>query len=71
MKDERLIELARKAPQNYGGSLLRIVDNQQARIAELESAIKWALGEEGEFGGETPEKGRYWWRTELRKRAGL
>lgn len=40
----------------------------------LASAIKWALGEEGEF-GEEPEplagkyRRRFWWRTELRQRA--
>lgn len=48
----------------------------EERIAQLESAIKWALGEEGEFGEEPePLAGKYrrqfWWRTELRRRAGL
>jgi cell division protein FtsB len=52
----------------------------------LEGAIRWALGEEGEFpmwddGGDSSRRpndgktqpiiGYFWWRTELRKRAGL
>lgn len=42
----------------------------------LRAAIRWALGEEGEFGEEPPPlagqyRQRYWWRTELRNRAGL
>jgi len=49
---------------------------KDARIAELEKAIRWALGEEGEFGSEPPPlAGKYrrafWWRTELRARAKL
>jgi hypothetical protein len=48
-----------------------------ARIAELEHAIKWALGEEGDFpGGEPPSpiagfEQRYFWRTTLRQLAKL
>lgn len=43
----------------------------QERLARSEAAIRWALGEEGDFPGEHPGKGRYHWRTELRARAGL
>jgi hypothetical protein len=52
----------------------------EARASLLERAIRWALGEEGEF-PEQPEPlklpggtvlpRRYWWRTELRARAAL
>lgn len=36
----------------------------------LLSAIRWALGEEGEFPERDPKK-PYGWRSELRRRAGL
>ena len=52
-------------------------DRLAARVRELEAAVRWALGEEGEF----PPRQRstltglyvnhYWWRPELRKRAGV
>jgi len=52
------------------------IKNQNRRIAELEAqlatldlAVKWALGEEGNFGPRPKKVGTYWWRTELRKRA--
>ena len=38
------------------------------RVAELESAILWALGEHGHFEQRKEGQGAYWWRTELRKR---
>jgi hypothetical protein len=38
----------------------------------LEAAIRWALGEgDSDFAPQPAGKGRYWWRTELRKRAAL
>jgi hypothetical protein len=45
-------------------------------LEKAQSAIRWALGEEGEFGEEpAPLAGKYrrrfWWRTELRERAAL
>ena len=48
----------------------------QERLARSEAAIRWALGEEGEFPDEpAPLAGkyrrRYHWRTELRARAGF
>ena len=55
--------------------------DETGRAAELETerdrlraAIEWALGEPGsDFADYDPPRvvGRYWWRTELRKRAGL
>jgi hypothetical protein len=46
-----------------------------ARCEALETAIRWALGEVGEFPDEPEPRGKYrrkyYWRTELRKRAGL
>lgn len=53
----------------------RYEDQNHQRIRELESAIRWALGEEGEFPDEPEPQGKYrrkyYWRTELRKRARL
>lgn len=45
----------------------------QSRVEQLEAAIRWALGEEGEFPEEPPPlagkyRQRYHWRTELRRR---
>lgn len=40
-----------------------------ARVKELEGALRWALGEEGEFPFRAEVQGAYWWRTELRRRA--
>ena len=43
------------------------------RICEMEAAIRWALGEgDSDFGNNVPDGApRYWWRTELGKRAAL
>jgi hypothetical protein len=34
-------------------------------------AVRWALGEVGDFPVRQTGQGAYWWRIELRKRAGL
>ncbi len=39
-------------------------------LAKLRRAIKWALGEGGEFPPRAPGEGSYWWRKQLRKKAG-
>lgn len=46
----------------------------RGRVRQLESAVLWALGENGEFSEEPPPlagkyRRKYWWRTELRERA--
>ena len=43
----------------------------QARVTELEEAIRWALGEVGGFSQRGDGDGAYWWRSELRARAAL
>lgn len=44
----------------------------RCRIVELETAIRWALGEdESGFRARRDGEGAYWWRTELRKRTRL
>lgn len=37
----------------------------------LELAIRWALGEMDDFPAREDGQGAYWWRKELRERAGL
>ena len=42
----------------------------RAKIAKLEAAISWALGEAGaDFRGRGEGEGAYWWRKEFRIRA--
>lgn len=50
---------------------MKTVAELEARIKELEDAVRWALGEDvSDFGDIiNPEKGKYWWRDELRARA--
>ena len=44
----------------------------EIRISKLERAIRWALGEIGDFGSGKPADAKpFWWRKELRARAGL
>lgn len=45
--------------------------SKDERIAALEAAISWALGEgDSDFGDNKPENAKpFWWRTELRARA--
>lgn len=52
------------------------VKTLQAKVAKLEAAIAWALGEgDSDFGEQEPSlteqlsRRPYWWRTELRQRA--
>jgi len=55
------------------------VERLRVENARLTVAIRWVLGEEGDFepypegrypgDGKTPRIGRYHWRTELRQRA--
>jgi len=43
----------------------------QADAEKLQEAILWALGCRGRFPPREQGQGGYWWRTELRKRAGI
>lgn len=43
----------------------------EAQNKRYERAIRWALGELGEFRTREDGEGGFWWRTELHKRAGL
>ena len=50
-----------------------LVEQLQAdNIKRLKAAIFWACGAVGDFPGEgDPSKGQFFWRAELRKRAGI
>lgn len=48
-----------------------MLEAQEGENERLIAAIRWALGEEGEFEPRGENDPPYWWRTELRKRAGL
>lgn len=68
-----------KRPEVYGSSWCAychgaIPEPAKRRMIQMRNAILWALGENGEFTEEPPPlagkyRRRYWWRTELRKRA--
>ena len=47
------------------------LEQARAEVERLTSAIRWALGEGGEFPVRMEGQGQYWWRTELRRRAAL
>lgn len=51
----------------FAGRCLR----SEARIARLEAALRWALGEGGDFPVRSGGDGMFWWRKELRVRAAL
>lgn len=57
---------------HYEGCEIRTIRTLQDEVERLRGAIEWACGVT-EDGFEKPEdaKGNYWWRNELRKRAGL
>ena len=66
--------IADSPEQKYGGFHINAVTtakNALKEIRRLRSAVKWALGEVGEFPLRQAGQGAYWWRTELRRRAGM
>ena len=72
-----LVELA-EAPRPHdssGSAELALLKAELAAMEEkmlrYESAIKWALGEIGEFPTRKEGDGAYWWRNKLRKCAGF
>lgn len=62
-----------RAVRRARDDLLAEYNALNARVVTLKAAVRWALGEEGEFA--PPEMGSglhpppYWWRVELRARA--
>jgi len=56
------------------GNLLAEVDpspDWEREIKQLRNAVKWALGENGEFPERKENEGNFWWRKNLRNIAGL
>ena len=48
------------------------IDDLRRRVLRLVQAIEWATGAVGDFGANKPADAKpYWWRKELRERAGL
>ena len=43
----------------------------KAKIEQLKTAILWADGLGDEFPARQPGEGAYWWRPELKRRAGI
>jgi hypothetical protein len=67
-------------PDDYFFAAPKVVDSKEGqnggpawrnRSDRYEAAILWALGEMDEFRERRKGEGAYWWRTELRNRAGI
>lgn len=75
--EARLHSIARELRHEYPVTATSIAEgaDEIARLLadneRLRGAISWALGEgDSNFGDNTPDNApRYWWRTELRRRA--
>ena len=57
----------RAAYEGFG----RQVKRTQEERERYRKALEWALGADEEFNQHPTKKGKYWWREELAKRAGL
>jgi hypothetical protein len=66
--------IADSPERKYGGFHIHAVTTAKSALQEirrLRRAVKWALGENGDFEQRPEGAGAYWWRTELRRRAGM
>ena len=66
--------IAASPDQKYGGFHIHTKETAAAALREirkLQMAVRWALGEVGDFPMRQEGQGAYWWRTELRRRAGM
>ena len=61
-KDEQVAAIIAK---HFNDDALRLAAER------YEAAIRWALGEIDDFPPREEGQGKYWWRTELRRRAAL
>lgn len=57
----------RAAYEGFG----RQVKRMQAEHEKYRQALEWALGANGKFRQRPVGAGQYWWRKELKERAGL
>lgn len=64
MDSEEFESLLKKYGKMQIGELMRMTDRYH-------EAIQWALGCGEDFPTRQPGQGAYWWRSELRKRAGM
>ena len=66
-------EMAEHKVGFFGGTVVKLTSAPpvEGKVRKLERAIRWALGEIGEFPPREEGRGAYWWRTELRRRAGM
>lgn len=77
--DPDCVDEASAAGADIIDALTADVARLRAEMEQLRNAIRWALGEEGEFMPAEDEPlrpdgspvARYWWRSELRRRAAL
>ena len=71
-RDEAMEELKHAADHaRLRVSLRHERDAALARVETLLDALNWAMGANGTFPFREEGQGAYWWRTELRERAGL
>lgn len=74
---ERLRERAENAESDRNAFRERfkeqsaMAERAEAEAARYREAILWACGIRGEFRCRRPEDGAFWWRKELRERAGI
>lgn len=64
---QQMFREAQKTPELWKELYSLSIQREQM----LEDAIRWALGEKGDFPARQEGEGAYWWRSELRRRAGL
>ena len=67
MELTRLLQELGLTPEQHSKLLLTL----EIRNNKLTDAIKWALGEKGNFDRPTEDAPPFWWRSELRRKAGL
>jgi hypothetical protein len=66
--------IAESPDRQSGGFHLNAVTTAKSALREirrLRRAVRWALGENGNFAQRPPGAGAYWWRAELRRRSGM
>lgn len=51
--------------------LRKKLESAESALRAQQDAIRWALGELGDFPARQEGQGAYWWRTELRRRAAM
>lgn len=66
--------MSRAELQEQNEHLRNLLDDARKRVEILEIAVRWALGElvpGAQFLPREPGQAPYWWRRELRQRAGM